>query len=210
MRYILEASAQEFDRAAEQEILLRYAAQRKTKWRNVGLISVVLVALSVTMASTGAADPMKLLILTGGLVLIMALQQRNLDRAGGNPYSSLKQLYRGRMVQTVEQREALLRLEIDDSGESIEVYNEYGKAGEWSLRNLCRVVEGEDIFSLCCKGLPKQYLALPKSALCTGSLDDLRAFFASFLPEKQDVEYFDVPEAYQQALAAAKAKLFRS
>lgn len=208
MRFIMEATAQEFDRAAEQEILLRYAANRKAKWRNVALVSFALVALGITMASTGAANPGKLFMLSGGLIVIMAMQQLNLDRTGGNPYASLKQLYRGRMMQTQEEKNAPLRLEIEESGDSIEIYNRYGKAGEWNLKNLCRVVENDDIFELSCKGLPKQYLALPKSSLRTGTVDELREMFAARLGEKQSVETFEIPEKYQRELRRARARLF--
>lgn len=208
MKFIMEATAQEFDRAAEQELLLRYAANRKAKWRNVALVSFALLALSVTMAFSGAAEPGKLFMLSAGLIVIMALQQLNLDRTGGNPYASLKQLYHGRMVQTRAQREAPLRLEIEETGDSIEIYNQYGRAGEWSLKNLCRVVENDDIFELSCRGMPKQYLAIPKSSLQTGTAEELREMFEARLGEKQHVEVFEIPEKYQQELQRAKARLF--
>lgn len=208
MRFIMEATAQEFDHAAEQEILLRYVADRRAKWRNVALVSFALAALSITMASTGAANPGKLFMLAGGLIAIMVLQQFNLDRTGGNPYASLKQLYRGRMMQTQEEKDAPLRLEIEETGDSIEIYNRYGKAGEWNLKNLCRVVENDDIFELSCKGLPKQYLALPKASLRTGTEEELREFFEERLGEKLHVEALAIPEKYQQELQRAKARLF--
>lgn len=208
MKFIMEATAHEFDLAAEQEILLRYVANRTTKWRNVGLVAFALIALSITMASSGAADPMKLVMLSGGLCVILLLQQLNLDRTGGNPYPSLKQLYRGRMAQTAAEQNAPLRLVIDENGYGIEIYNAYGKAGDWSFQNLCRVTESDDIFELVCKGMPKQYLALPKSALREGTVDELRELFNDLLDDKHPVEHFDIPEKYQQALAAARQKLF--
>lgn len=208
MKFIMEATAHEFDLAAEQEILLRYAANRTAKWRNVGLVAFALIALSITMASSGAADPGKLIMLSGGLCVILVFQQFNLDRTGGNPYPSLKQLYRGRMAQTEAERNAPLRLVIDENGYGIEIYNAYGKAGEWSFRNLCRVTESDDIFELVCKGMPKQYLALPKSSLREGTVDELRELFNDLLDEKHPVEFFDIPEKYQQSLIAAKHKLF--
>lgn len=208
MKFVLEATAHEFDLAAEQEILLRYVADRKLKWRNVALVAFALVALSITMASTGAADPMKLAMLSGGLCVILVLQQLKLDRTGGNPYPSLKQLYRGRMVQTAEQMNAPLRLVIDENGYGIEIYNAFGKAGDWSFQHLCRVIESDEVFELVCKGLPKQYLALPKSALREGTVDELRELFNDLLDDKHPVVHYDIPESYRQSLANAKKKLF--
>lgn len=207
MRFVFDATAEQFDLAAEQEILLRFVSNRKRNWITaVGLCAVAIVLAAVLVIGK-FGDAEKTLRLVGSLVGIVLIEQIYLDRSGGNQKGYLKMLYRGRMNQTDEERTAPLRVELEQGAEAMEIFNRDGKAGEWSLAGLRRVTESDDIFELCHGAmLSRRYLALPKSALTEGSVDAFRDELASRLKDGK-VERYTIPERMQKQMANTRAKL---
>lgn len=207
MRFVFDATAEQFDLAAEQEILLRFVSNRKRNWITaVGLCAVAIVLAAVLVIGK-FGDAEKTLRLVGSLVGIVLIEQIYLDRSGGNQKGYLKMLYRGRMNQTDEERTAPLRVELEQGAEAMEIFNRDGKAGEWSLAGLRRVTESDDIFELCHGAmLSRRYLALPKSALTEGSVDAFRDELAARVKGGK-VERYTIPERMQKQMANTRAKL---
>lgn len=207
MRFVFDGTAELFDRAAEQEILLRFVSNRKRNWITAAGLCALAIVLAAVLVIGKFGEAEKTLRLVGSLVGIVLIEQLYLDRSGGNQKGYLKMLYRGRMNQTDEERAAPLRVELEPGAAAMEIFNRGGKAGEWSLAGLRRVTESDDIFELCHGALlSRRYLALPKSALADGSVDAFRDELASRLKDGR-VERFAIPERMQKQLAATRAKL---
>lgn len=209
MKFVFEAKASDYDLAAEQEILLRHVSNRRRNWSIAAGLCVATAALAAVLVATGYGDAQKMLQVTGAVVGLVLVEQLYLDRSGGNIQGYLKMLYRGRTNQTEDDLNAILRLEITAGDPLIHIYNRDGEAGNWDFRGLCRVTENEEIFDLCRKGMPKQYLALPKNALVEGTEADFRALLSDWLGEKKSVETFTIPAKMQKQLMQAKYKLFK-
>lgn len=209
MKFVFEAKASDYDLAAEQEILLRHVANRRRNWSIACALCIATAVLAAALIVTGYGDTQKMLQVTGAVVGLVLVEQLYLDRSGGNIQGYLKMLYRGRANQTEDDLNAILRLEITEGDPLIHIYNRDGEAGSWDFRGLCRVVENEEIFDLCRKGMPKQYLALPKNAMTEGTEEDFRAFLVEWLGEKKRVEKFTIPAKMQRQLMQAKYKLFK-
>lgn len=209
MKFVFEAKASDYDLAAEQEILLRHVSNRRRNWSIAAGLCVATAALAAVLVATGYGDAQKMLQVTGAVVGLVLVEQLYLDRSGGNIQGYLKMLYRGRTNQTEDDLNAILRLEVIEGDPLIHIYNRDGEAGSWDFRGLCRVTENEEIFDLCRKGMPKQYLALPKNALVEGTEADFRAFLGDWLGEKKSVESFSIPAKMQKQLMQAKYKLFK-
>lgn len=209
MKFVFETKASEYDLAAEQEILLRHVSNRRRNWRIAAGLCIITSVLAVILIATKFADTTKTLQITGMVVGVILFEQGYLDYTSGNPRGYLKMLYRGRTMQTREDLEKLVRLEITDGMSVAEIFNENGKAGEWNLARLCRVTESDKIFELVCSGMPKQFLALPKSALREGTVEDFRAAMRERLGGKKEVEYFEISARRQKQLMEAKYKLFK-
>lgn len=209
MKFVFEARACDYDLAAEQEILLRHVSNRRRNWMIAVGLCLATAVLAVVLVATGYGDMQKMLQVTGAVVGLVLIEQLYLDRSGGNIQGYLKMLYRGRTNQTEEDLNAILRLEISEGDPLIHIYNKDGEAGSWDFRGLCRVTENEEIFDLCRKGMPKQYLALPKNALVEGTEADFRALLNDWLGEKKSVETFTIPAKMQKQLMQAKYKLFK-
>lgn len=209
MKFVFEATASDYDLAAEQEILLRHVSNRRRNWTIAALLCVVTSVLAAILIATNYADVTKTLQVTGMVVGVVLVEQLYLDRSGGNIKGYLKLLYRGRESQTVADLNAVLRLEINEGDPLIHIFNKDGEAGSWDFRGLCRVTENEEIFDICRKGMPKQFLAIPKSAMKEGTVDEFRAFLNDWLGEKKSVETYAIPEKMQRQLMEAKVKLFK-
>lgn len=208
MKFVFEAKASDYDLAAEQEILLRHVATRRRNWTIACGLCAATIVLAVILIVTGFADTTKILQVTGMVVGVVLVEQLYLDRSGGNIKGYLKLLYRGRDKQTVADLEAPLRLEISEGDPLIHIFNRDGEVASWNFQGLCRVTENEEIFDLCRKGMPKQYLALPKSAIREGTIEDFRALLNEWLGEGKSVERYAIPERMQRQLMEAKVKLF--
>lgn len=209
MKFVFEARASDYDLAAEQEILLRHVSNRRRNWMIAVGLCLATAVLAVVLVATGYGDMQKMLQVTGAVVGLVLIEQLYLDRSGGNIQGYLKMLYRGRTNQTEDDLNAILRLEVSEGDPLIHIYNKDGEAGSWDFRGLCRVTENEEIFDLCRKGMPKQYLALPKNALVEGTEADFRALLNDWLGEKKSVETFTIPAKMQKQLMQAKYKLFK-
>lgn len=207
MRFVFDATAEQFDQAAEQEILLRFVSNRKRNWITaVGLCALAAVLAAILVIGK-FGDAEKTLRLVGSLIGIVLIEQLYLDRTGGNQKGYLKMLYRGRMNQTDEDRAAPLRVELEQGAAALEIFNRDGKAGEWGMNGLRRVTESDEIFELCHGALlSRRYLALPKAALAEGSLEAFRDELASRVKSGK-VERYDIPERMQKQLAQARGKL---
>lgn len=154
-------------------------------------------------------DPVKVTQVAALVIGVILFQQGYLDYTSGNPKAYLKMLYRGRKEQTMDDLNAVLHVEISEGCDAVEIYNQDGKAGEWSFKHLCRVTESDTIFELSRAGRPRQYLALPKDALREGTVDEFRAYMDRWLGEGKKVEYFTISERRQRQLMAAKYQLFQ-
>lgn len=207
MRFVLDATAEQFDQAAEQEILLRFVSNRKRNWITAAGLCVLVIVLAVILVIGKFGDAEKTLRIVGSLVGIVLIEQVYIDRTGGNQKGYLKLLYRGRMNQTDEDRAAPLRVELEQGGAALEIFNRDGKAGEWGMNGLRRVTESDEIFELCHGAfLSRRYLALPKAALVEGDMDAFRDELASRVKGGK-VERYDIPERMQKQLAQAREKL---
>ena len=210
MKFAFEAKASDYDLAAEQEILLRHVSNRRRNWGIALALCLLTAVLAAVLIGMKFSDTSKILQTAGMVVGVILFEQGYLDYASGNPKAYLKLLYRGRQNQTYADLEKKLRIEITDGSDAVEIYNENGKVGEWDFKDLCRVTESDRVFELCRGGgLRKQYLALPKDALCEGSADEFRNFMSERLKGSKTVERFTISERRQKQLMAAKYKLFK-
>lgn len=208
MEFIFEAAAGEYDLAAEQEILLRCVSNRRRNWCIAGGLCALLLVLAAVLIGTGGSDAMRTAQVTLLLAGVVLFEQGYLDATSGNVKACLKNLYRGRSVQSEEELEKKLRVEIKADESVIRVYRGTEAAGEWDFQNLRRVTESDTVFQLVRGGVRKQYLALPKDALREGSAEEFRRCMAQRLGGKGNVEAFTVPEWRKKQLMAAKYKLF--
>ncbi len=209
MKFVFEAKASDYDLAAEQEILLRHVSDRRRKWCTAAALCGMTVLMGTALVLFKHDDPVKVAQVAALVVGMILFQQGYLDYTSGNPKAYLKMLYRGRREQTMDDLNALLRIEISEGSDAVEIYNQDGKAGEWSFKRLCRVTESDTIFELSRAGRPRQYLALPKDALREGTVDEFRAYMDRWLGEGKKVEYFTISERRQRQLMAAKYQLFK-
>ncbi len=209
MKFVFEAKASDYDLAAEQEILLRHVSDRRRKWCTAAALCGMTVLMGAALVFFKHDDPVKVTQVAALVIGVILFQQGYLDYTSGNPKAYLKMLYRGRKEQTMDDLNAVLHIEISEGCDAVEIYNQDGKAGEWSFKHLCRVTESDTIFELSRAGRPRQYLALPKDALREGTVDEFRAYMDRWLGEGKKVEYFTISERRQRQLMAAKYQLFQ-
>lgn len=208
MKFVFEARASDYDLAAEQEILLRHVSKRKRNWTVAVGLSVLTAVMATVLIVADFGDRDKTLQIAGMVIGVILVEQWYLDYTSGNPKAYLKMLYRGRTTQTAADLEKPIRVEITEGENAIEIFNENGKAGEWDFTKLVRVTESDRVYELVRGGMPKQYLALPKSALVEGTQDELRRCLREKLGGKP-IEHFDISERRQKQLMTAKYKLFK-
>lgn len=209
MKFVFEAKASDYDLAAEQEILLRHVSKRRRNWTVAIALSVLTAVMATVLILSDFGDRDKTLQIAGMVIGVILVEQGYLDYTSGNPKAYLKMLYRGRTAQTRADLEKLVRVEITEGENAIEIFNENGKAGEWDFTRLVRVTECDKAIELVRGGMPKQYLALPKDALVEGTLDEFRRAMRERMGGKE-VEYFAISERRQKQLMQAKYKLFKN
>lgn len=209
MKFVFEAKASDYDLAAEQEILLRHVSKRRRNWTVAIALSAITAVMATVLILSNFGDRDKTLQIAGMVIGVILVEQGYLDYTSGNPKAYLKMLYRGRTTQTRADLEKLVRVEITEGENAIEIFNENGKAGEWDFTRLVRVTECDGAIELVRGGMPKQYLALPKDALVEGTLDEFRRAMRERMGGKE-VEYFAISERRQKQLMQAKYKLFKN
>lgn len=208
MKFIFEAKASDYDLAAEQEILLRHVSNRRRRWTIAAVLCLLTVLMAIVLIATRCGETETTVQVAALVIAVILFQQGYLDYTSGNPKAYLKMLYRGRRGQTLADLNAIVRVEITEGENAVAIYNKDGKAGEWDFRRLCRVTESDEVFELVCGGMPRQYLALPKSALREGTVDAFRRHMSERLGGKS-VERYTISERRQNQLKAAKYQLFR-
>ena len=208
MKFVFEATAAEFDLAAEQEILLRHLSKRRRNWGIAACLCVVTAAAAVILTRMHhgtVAQNIQVALLVIGVIL---MEQGYMDYTSGNPKAYLKALYRGRNTQTAAELNKTLRVVIGGEDTSVRIYDRDTQMGEWDFSRLCRVTESDEIFDLVCAGAPMRYLALPKDALREGTADEFRQAMSERLGGRT-VERYHVSKRRKGQLMAAKYQLFK-
>lgn len=198
MKFTFEGTAEEFNLATMEEVLLRLVQTRGRRNAVICLICLVLLAIGVWSFFSGST---KRCVIFALLALLLFLYLRRSSAvAAGRAQQTILNLLKAENAQSDAERERIFTYTFEDS--TCTMSSDGKILGTWTWTSLDRVGEADGVIALwrVDSEAHQSVLPIPKKCLKDGTLEDFRDYLNGWLDGKKRVTYYKIPTYLKELL----------